>query len=137
MAEPRSFHRLPECDLCQFYTGSPFLFCTVHPTGVESDRCLDFREDNTRRWEQFLALDWVAVSEDGHGEQWEPEGASYDGELILTPEQRWNQEEQAELLDWHPMFTGRCPECERPMIQTDPPRVHWDCSECGWKDETV
>lgn len=137
MTESCSFHKLPECDRCQFYTGSPFLFCTVHPLGVEGNSCVDFREDNSRRWEQFLALDWVALGEDGPGEQGEPEGGSYyNGELILTPEQHWNREEQADLLDWHPMFTGRCPECELPIGQTDLPQVHWDCSECGWKDET-
>ncbi len=145
MTDSRSFRKLPECASealrrirCQFYTGSSFLFCTVHPLGIASDRCLDFQEDRERHWEHFLALDWGTMGENGTGEQWEPEGASYyNGELILTPEQRWSQEEQVDLLDWHPMFTGRCPECERPIAQTDPPRVHWDCSECGWKDDTV
>ena len=53
---------------------------------------------------------------DPEAEQWEPEGASYyNGELILQPRQLWTREEQMELLDTHPMFTGRCPQCEMPF----------------------
>lgn len=71
-------------------------------------------------------------------EQWEPEGASYyNGELIVQPQQRWTREEQMELLDTHPMFTGRCPQCERPFPRYEKPPVHWDCPQCGWVDDTV
>lgn len=137
MTTSPSFNKLPECDRCQFYAASPFLACTVHPMGVECDRCPDFREDNTRRWEQFLELDWVA-GENEPGGQCEPEGVSYyNGELIINPHQRWNDTQRLELLDLHPLFTGRCPECEMPREQTDPSKVHWDCSECGWKDDSV
>lgn len=70
-------------------------------------------------------------------EQWEPAGASYyNGELILQPKQRWTPEEQLDLLDWHPLFTGRCPRCERPFPKYDRPPVRWDC-ECGWIDDSV
>lgn len=67
-------------------------------------------------------------------EQWEPEGARfvngaliieydsgaspwehrsfYNGEEIIQPRfTRWTREEMLELLDWHPMFTGICPQC--------------------------
>ncbi|NEZ58765.1 hypothetical protein DXZ20_24620 [Leptolyngbyaceae cyanobacterium CCMR0081] len=37
----------------------------------------------------------------------------------LTPEQ------QLAMLDWHPLFTGRCPECEVPVTQ--PVKVRWEC----------
>lgn len=92
-------------------------------------------------------------------EQWEPEGARfingelviervseaqgqeersfYNGEEIIQPRQRWTPEEQLQLLDWHPMFTGRCPHCERPFPKSDKPPVHWDCNECGWIDDSV
>ncbi|WP_088888747.1 hypothetical protein [Leptolyngbya ohadii] len=33
---------LPECRLCQFYSCDIHLRCAVHPSGVESDQCLDF-----------------------------------------------------------------------------------------------
>lgn len=71
-------------------------------------------------------------------EQWRPVGAAYyNGELVLEPHNRWTDEERLELLDWHPLFTGRCPNCEMPIHQTEPRRVHWGCDRCGWKDDTV
>jgi len=24
-----------------------------------------------------------------------------------------------------------------PLLQTEPPRVHWDCEHCGWVDDSV
>jgi len=114
--------KLPECDRCQLYAHNPHLICAVHPTGPKTDICLDFREDPN------IAPD----------ELWEPEGASYyNGELILQPRQRWTPEEQLELLDTHPLFTGLCPQCEHPFPKYERPPVHWDCAECGWMDDAV
>lgn len=137
MAESLPYSRLPECNVCWFNPGSPYLCCSVHPVGVQADRCPDFQENERaiEQHEQFLALDWV--TDDGVGEQWEPEGASYYGnELVITPEQRWTRAQKEALLDWHPMFTGRCPKCEVPLLRLEQPRVYWDCS-CGWKDDSV
>ena len=61
----------------------------------------------------------------------------YNGEEIIQPRQRWTREEQLELLDTHPMFTGRCPQCELPFPRYERPLVHWDCSQCGWVDDTL
>jgi hypothetical protein len=108
----------------------------VHPLGVQSDRCPDFREDAAvaDQHREFMALEWVA---DGGKGLWEPDGASYYGdELVSNTEQRWNREQKLALLDWHPMFTGRCPHCEVPLLQTESPRVYWDCA-CGWRDDSV
>lgn len=114
--------KLSCCDQCVLYAHSPFLICAVHPTGVEGNACYDFRSN-------------PAPSD---LEQWEPVGASYyNGELILSPSRTHSVVEQLELLDTHPLFTGRCPECERPMEETDPPRIHWDCEACGWKDDSL
>ena len=132
----RAFQKLPECERCRFNPGSPYLCCGIHPTGVQSDRCPDFREDTTAadQHQQFMALEWVAGGDKG---LWEPDGASYYGnELVITTEQRWTREQKLALLDWHPMFTGRCSHCEVPLLQTEPPRVYWDCT-CGWRDDTV
>jgi len=86
--------KIPQCDRCLLYSHNPHLVCTVHPTGPEENSCLDFREDPNIEPEEL----------------WEPEGASYyNAELILQPEQRWTQQQQLELIDWHPMFTGKCP----------------------------
>jgi len=71
-------------------------------------------------------------------ELWEPEGASYyNGELILQQRQGWTLEQQLELLDTHPLFTGQCPRCEMTYPKYETPPVHWDCSECGWMDDSV
>jgi hypothetical protein len=111
---------LPECEKCLFNTHNPHLPCTVHATGVTGNSCLDFRPDHRAEPQEL----------------WEPEGAGfYDGELILQPAMV-RSERQLELLNWHPLFTGRCPNCETPIACTEPP-VHWDCSHCGWLDDTV
>lgn len=38
------------------------------------------------------------------------------------------------VLQNHPFFTGKCPRCNSPYVQQDPPPVYWDCQECGWED---
>jgi hypothetical protein len=74
----------------------------------------------------------------GPEELWEPEGASYyNGELILQPRQGWTLEQQLELLDTHPLFTGQCPRWEMTDPKYETPPVHWDCSACGWMDDSV
>ena len=114
--------KLPECDRCLLYARNPHLVCAVHPAGPNTNTCLDFRADPNAAAEEL----------------WELEGASYyNGELILQPQQRWTPEQQLELLDTHPLFTGRCPQCEMTYPQYETPPVHWDCSECGWMDDAV
>lgn len=113
--------KIPDCDRCLLYSHDPHLVCLVHPDGVDSDSCLDFREDPNAE----------------PAELWEPEGASYyNGELIVQPRQRWTPEEQLELIDWHPMFTGKCPQCGAEFDRDWSARVHCDCP-CGWMDDTV
>ena len=57
----------------------------------------------------------------------------YNGELIPIKPQRLTTEEQLELLDTHPLFTGVCPQCgyEFPNTLSKAP---WDCPSCGWTD---
>jgi hypothetical protein len=115
-------HFLSQCDRCSYNTRNPHLPCAVHPGKIVDAQCSDF----------------VPNPSLPAGEWWEPEGASYyGGELVIDPVQRWTREQQLALLDCHPLFTGRCPGCELPMTQTTPARVHWDCQECGWKDDSV
>lgn len=88
---------------CVHNPRNPHLPCAVHPNRITDNRCLNFKLDAT------LPVD----------EWWEPEGASYyDNELVINPIQRWTREQQIPLLDYHPMFTGRCPNCEQTMLQT-------------------
>jgi len=109
---------------------------------------LDFRPDpelEGKRFIDFLGLGEQRDDElynnpcdlEPQEELWEPKGASYyNGELILQPQQRWTPEEQMELLDWHPMFTGKCPQCGTKFDRNHRARVHWNCP-CGWIDDTV
>jgi hypothetical protein len=136
--------KIPQCDRCQFYSQDYQIVCAVHPGGPASDTCLDFCPDPQLEGKQFV--DFLGIGEayenpysnDPNQEQWEPEAASYyNGELILQPRQRWTQQQQLELLDWHPMFTGRCPSCGASFDRDWSARVHWDCQECGWMDDTV
>jgi predicted RNA-binding Zn-ribbon protein involved in translation (DUF1610 family) len=106
--------------------------CAVHPEGVSGDSCLDFRLDPNVE-----------------AELWEPEGArymgdelviervTYNGEEIIQPQQLWTQQQQLELVDMHPLFTGKCPECGYEFERDYTARVHWDCPDCGWMDDSV
>lgn len=88
--------KIPECDRCFLYARNPHLVCGVHPIGVETDTCIDFRQDPNFQEE----------------EQWCPEGYSWYGdELIPNKPSRYTKDEQLEILNNHPFFTGICPQC--------------------------
>ena len=86
--------------------------------GIDSDCCLDFRPNPNLEPEEL----------------WTPEGVDYiDGELVIRREQfRYDcsdtldnyltVQEKLELLDSHPFFTGRCPNCEMPFDMSNPPK---------------
>jgi hypothetical protein len=123
--------KLDCCNLCKYCAHSPYLVCAEHPGGVEGNSCKDFRLAIRERPSSDAPLAWS-------GEGWQPEGASYyDGELILDPVQRLTLEQRLELLDTHPLFTGRCPNCERPIALGLAGQVHYDCGHCGWVDDSI
>ncbi len=134
--------KLPECDYCLLCAHDLHLVCAVHPSGVDDSTCIDFRPDpelEEKHFVNFLGIGEThenPYSEDN--DQWEPEGASYyNGELVIQPRQRWTPQQQLELLDTHPIFTGKCPRCGYEYERDYTARVHWDCPECGWMDDTV
>jgi hypothetical protein len=59
-------------------------------------------------------------------------GFLYNDEWIATPHRRLTQAEQMQLLDWHPIFLGRCPHCETPIATPDDAQSHWNCHYCDW-----
>ena len=145
--------KIPDCDRCLYYTNDHHLLCAAHPYGPDNDTCPDFSSNpelKGKRFTDFLGLLQQARENFDSNESfsnpfglepdenlWEPEGASYyAGELILQPQVCWTREEQLDLLDTHPIFTGKCPSCNRQFPQAERPIVHWDC-ECGWIDDTV
>lgn len=140
-ALPSAMPKIPEGDRCQFYSHNHHLICFPHPSGSNGDICLDFRPDpeyseGLQRHdsdEPFSNPCGLHPNE----ELWEPEGASYyAGELVVQPRQRWTREEQLQLLDTHPMFTGCCPACGNQIKRDYRAVVHWDCA-CGWMDDTI
>jgi len=59
--------------------------------------------------------------------------AASDGGLntAITPEQQW------QVLESHPLFTGHCPSCGYRFPSHVPELIHFDCPECGWIDDSV
>ncbi|MDJ0902213.1 MAG: hypothetical protein QNJ55_25765 [Xenococcus sp. MO_188.B8] len=113
--------KIPDCDRCVLYAHNPYVVCAVHPEGVEGDRCIDFRPDPNAEIQ----------------EQWSPQGYSwYGGELIPNRHSRYSQEEQTEILNNHPFFTGVCPQCRHEFDQDNLP-VHFDCPNCDFIDDSV
>ncbi len=107
-----------ECQRCQLFSGclgDEDPVCGIHPLGPVEIPCLDFAEIT---------------------EQCQPLGAAYYGdELVIQPEHYLSTEERLEILDTHPLFTGKCPNCGEAIAQT--PVVHWDCPGCKWLDDSV
>jgi len=128
--------KIPQCERCRFNARDFNLLCAIRPTGPAGDTYPDFEVDPELKGRRFV--DFLGLQRQAEADQWEPEGASfYNGKLILQPRQRWTQEEQLQLLEVHPLFTGRCPECGARIERDYSARVHFDCSECGWMDDFV
>ena len=114
--------KISDCNRCTLYAHNPHLICSVHPSGVETVNCIDFRPDPKIEPE----------------EQWSPEGYSwYGNELIPNKPSRYTTEQQIKMLDTHPFFTGVCPNCKHQFDQTNHQIVHFDCPSCGWLDDSV
>ena len=114
--------KIAQCNHCLLYARNPHLICAIHPEGVNTSSCLDFRQDPRIEEEEI----------------WEPEGASYyNGELIVQPKQTRTKEEKLELLDNHPFFTGICTECGYTFDRDYTSRIHFDCPNCGWVDDSL
>lgn len=112
--------KIPECDRCLLYSPSPYIVCGVHPEGVEGSNCIDFRPDPQKEPE----------------EKWSPQGYSWYGDELVRNESYRTREEQEYLLDNHPFFTGRCPECGH-EFERDRRAIHYDCPSCDWVDNSV
>ncbi len=136
--------KLEKCDRCLFYAHNPYLICAVHPGGVDSD-CIDFR-DNGKEEDQpkTLETDPFLIAEDcidfrayGLAEEfWSPEGYVWYGDNLQTINRSpLTTEQRLEILNTHPIFTGKCPSCGHGFENY--PLIHWDCPNCGWVDESV
>jgi predicted RNA-binding Zn-ribbon protein involved in translation (DUF1610 family) len=45
--------------------------------------------------------------------------------------------QQLHIIDNHPLFTGKCPECGYVFNRDYTAIIHFDCPECGWMDDSV
>jgi hypothetical protein len=114
--------KIPECDRCRFYSGNFYLICAVVPGGPEDNLCHHFAPDPDIEIEKL----------------WEPQGARYvNNELVIERSCSGEEIIQLDLTLWHPMHTGRCPRCDASFDRDYTALVHWDCPECGWKDDSV
>jgi predicted Zn-ribbon and HTH transcriptional regulator len=67
-----------------------------------------------------------------------PEDAAYyNGELIHQPSQRWTRGQQLELLMAHPLFTGKCPQCQYQFPQNALAASSCSCPACEWIEDGV
>jgi len=56
---------------------------------------------------------------------------------LWEPEDPANyQDQNMEEFFWHPLFTGRCPECRYKFSRNKLPPARWYCPSCGWEDDT-
>lgn len=143
--------RISDCDHCYYFANDHHLVCAVHPTEPVGDRCPDFSPDPELKGKRFV--DFLRIFEDSEPNeaQWEPIGARYvgselviecdlsfyGGKEIVQPRHRRTRAEQLWLLDNHPIFTGHCPNCNAAFEIGYRAVVHWDCSCCGWIDDSV
>jgi hypothetical protein len=108
--------KIPDCDRCQYFLNSLYLVCAINPCGPEGDTCEDFS---------------VIAQADTEVERQSLGGGYYLGDWIPQPFPIATVEEQTALLDWHPLFTGRCPNCETPVVETV--EGGWKCGHCEWE----
>jgi hypothetical protein len=109
--------KIRDCDRCQYYLHSSYLVCAVNPCGPAGETCDDFN----------------ATPRADAAPERQPLGSGYyAGDWIPQPFPTLTEDEQLALLDWHPLFTGRCPNCERPIAEAVKGR--WQCGHCEWAE---
>jgi len=107
--------KIPACDRCFYYLQSPYLICAVNPCGPVGKTCKDF---------SGIAPSAAAPERQSLG------GGYYAGDWIPQPFPALTTAEQLSLLDEHPQFTGRCPNCEMPIAESA--EGQWKCGHCEW-----
>ena len=105
------------CDRCQYFLHSPYLVCAVNPCGPIGGTCEDFSAIADPLKRQPIG------------------GGYYAGDWIPQPFPTLTTAAQLALLDEHPQFTGRCPNCEMPIAEAA--QGQWQCDHCDWREEEV
>ena len=104
MTQPYSFHRLEDCSFCLFSTDHPTHPCRARVSAPEGDRCLDFRpRQNNQPYPLSDRLPKSSIAK------------------------------RLDLLSWHPLATGVCPECKQAIAKPSPSQRIWLCLFCSWR----
>ena len=148
-----------ECQYCIYNAHHYTIVCALHPSGVKTEKCPDFKQDPELKGKNFR--DFLGIGEPAEingsinnpfdpepEENWSPPGyqyvngelepieSYYDGELIHQPPQRFSKQKMLKLLDTHPLFTGVCPQCNHVFTeQIISPKC--TCPDCGWTDDDI
>ncbi|MEN8445516.1 MAG: hypothetical protein ABG776_10950 [Cyanobacteria bacterium J06555_13] len=109
--------KISECDRCQYFVNSPYMVCGVNPGGPEGNTCEDFSP---------------SAKADATTQRTPLGGGYYVGDWIPAPFPTPTTAEQLALLDSHPQFTSRCPNCEMPIVEAVAGR--WSCGHCEWEE---
>ncbi|WP_126148364.1 hypothetical protein [Synechococcus elongatus] len=108
MIKPCAFRRIKDCSFCLFASGHPTQPCLARVTAPEGDRCLDFRS--------LQSL-----------------GNHYPLSDRLP---KHSIAKRLDWLNWHPLATGVCPECQQTIAKSSSPQLQtWLCVDCGWQIE--
>ncbi|MGC1217097.1 MAG: hypothetical protein WA783_17290 [Phormidesmis sp.] len=112
--------KIPNCNRCQSFLHSPYLVCAVNPCGPTGSTCEDF---------SATAQAAIVTNRQSLG------GGYYAGDWIPQPFPTLTVADQLALLDWHPQFTGRCPNCETPIASAL--EGQWKCGHCEWEEVSL
>lgn len=109
----------PQCDCCSHNTDYPL--CANYSSGLDGDSSPEFELNSESALNELRGLE---------------EASYYAGKVVVTP-QRWTKTQKLELLLWHPLFTGVCPNCRQPCPTQEPVLTHFKCHSCNWKDDSL
>jgi len=88
------------------------MVCGIHPCGPTEEICKDFSATPKQKCAKPIG------------------GGYYVGDWTPQPFPTMTTAEQLSLIDEHPQFTGRCPNCEMPIAEAV--EEQWTCDHCGW-----
>ncbi|WP_338438737.1 hypothetical protein [Synechococcus elongatus] len=98
------FRRIEDCNYCLFASDDSTHPCRARVSAPEGDRCLDFRPRQSNK--PYPLSDRLPKN---------------------------SIAKRLDLLNWHPLATGVCPECSEEISQSSAFIFQrWFCLICGW-----
>ena len=120
-----SLRKLPECQHCQFNgrwsktdrRSSTYIVCAVHPGGAPEDYCIDFRPICNTQSRLKLTME---------------EYMFYGSDYIAIAPTRLTQSDRELILNTHPLYTGKCPQCNYQFPKDH--HFNGECPVCNWRN---